>query len=103
MNRYITIFYTLSVLIISGCNTNPPTGASAIQDADEQTVADCELIGPVDGASSPAGIGGALSMNGARHASRQQAASLGATHIVWLRVSGGYVPQATGNAYRCNK
>src|SRR5262249_38161729 len=39
----------------------------------------------------------------ARNQARERAAELGATHIVWRGMAGGYTPNVIARAYRCPK
>lgn len=94
MNRLLAV----SVLALAGCATVPVSG---VADADESRVAACRYLGDVQGASGWGGLGAGTGMENARNAARRQAQALGATHIVWRSIEGGYAPSASGRAYDC--
>jgi hypothetical protein len=48
--------------------------------------------------TSPAGF---VAFQPVYHEAREQAAAMGATHVIWTSVAGGYSPYATGKAYIC--
>jgi hypothetical protein len=66
-------------------------------------VAGCTFLGQVQGSSGWGNLAASQGMENARNEAQEQAAELGATHVVWSNVSGGYSPYATGRAYRCEK
>ena len=47
------------------------------------------------------GLGAATGIQNAKNAARDKAAKLGATHIVWGTVEGGFSPSVAGKAYKC--
>jgi hypothetical protein len=74
-----------------------------VRDASPQMVAGCKFLGMLQGSS---GWGGAAASDvgaqNARNEVRDEAASLGATHVVWRSLSGGLGGgRAEGEAYSC--
>ncbi len=96
---FLTIFFLTSVL--SGCATTPSPRALSIQDADYRKVENCQFIGDVHGSSGWGNLAASTGIQNAKNEAREQAAAMGATHIVWVQVAGGYSPYAVGKAYRC--
>ncbi len=88
-------------LAAAGCSSTPSNRALAVQSADERVVASCRLLGEVFGSSGWGGLAASSGMQNARIEAQEKAAALGATHIVWLSVAGGFSPSAAGRAYRC--
>lgn len=86
------------LLTLAACATTPVLG---VADADDSMVANCRFLGEVHGASGWGGAVAASGMENAKNAARRQAQALGATHVVWASVAGGYGPSASGRAYAC--
>lgn len=87
---------------VAGCATATVQDAQSVVDADAQAVAACRFLGEVAG--TPGWGGGTTAPTAlaqARQAARNQAAKLGATHIVWTGLYNSWVPSARGKAYRC--
>lgn len=83
------------VVLWAACGGKTP-GASRVVDADESNLADCKSVGRVKGTASD---GAADAATSAKNAAREQAASLGATHVRWI------VPCCStveGDAFRCD-
>lgn len=93
-------FLSLSILV--GCATVPSDEALRVRDADETVVAGCRFLGQVQGSSGWGGLAASAGMENSKTEARQRAASLGASHIVWQAVTGGYSPYASGRAYACD-
>lgn len=91
----------VAVMFISGCATTPSSRASAVQDADQESVKNCEFVGSISGTSGWGNLAASTGINNAKNEAREQAGRLNATHIVWLSVAGGYSPNVSGNAYKC--
>jgi hypothetical protein len=91
--------------LIAACGTSLSKGAMRIRDAESADVGGCEFVGRVAGSSgwggtSACGTGQRNAMNEAR----EQAAELGATHVMWKVVTcdmGG--AQADGEAFVCSR
>lgn len=90
-----------AVLVLAGCATTLSSTASRVIQADDQMVASCRFLGQVSGSSGFGNIAASTGMENARNEATEQAARLGATHIVFQRVSGGYSPSADARAYKC--
>jgi hypothetical protein len=91
------------LLLCSGCATTlSPAGSGVIQ-ADEKMIADCRFLGQVEGSSGFGNIAASTGMANARNEATEKAARIGATHILFVDVSGGYSPNAQARAYDCRK
>lgn len=86
--------------MLFGCATNARQGAS-VADADQATIAGCAFAGSVSGTSGVGALAASTGINNAKNQARDQAAQLGASHIVWLSVVGGFTPNVSGSAYKC--
>ncbi|MDD2341570.1 MAG: hypothetical protein PHV54_01600 [Tolumonas sp.] len=86
--------------ILSGCAASPKY---AVLDADENMVKSCVFVESVSGTSGVGGLFASQGVSSAKNEAKSQAASAGATHIVWSSVSGGMTASVSGNAYRCSK
>src|SRR5690606_21608276 len=70
----------LAAVLLTACSTAPSREAATVREADARAVEGCELLGTVE-----------------------QAAEMGATHIVWLSTGAGYAGTvSSGSAYRCD-
>lgn len=88
-------------LITSCTNALTPAGSTVVE-ADEKMVAQCTFVGSVSGISM-IGNTKAQGMERARNSAKNNAAELGATHVVlgdMLPASGSY--NISGKAYRCD-
>lgn len=88
-------------LALSGCATTLSSQAMRIHDADTNMIRNCKHIGDVHGSSGWGNIAASTGIQNAKNEAREQASAMGATHIVWTNISGGYSPFVTGKAYRC--
>ena len=69
---------------LCSCSTAPSERASRIKEADPKMVDACTYVGEVEGTSMWGGPGGhGAAVNNSKNEARDQAAELGATHIVW--------------------
>ncbi len=91
----------LACICLSGCAVAPSAAASRVQEADAQMVASCKYIGEVQGSSGWGNLAASAGMENAKNEARENAAKLGATHILWNNIAGGYSPYVSGKAYRC--
>lgn len=91
----------LCVLLVSSCATTPSPAASRIQAADQATVAGCTFVGDVSGSSGWGNLAASEGMQNAKNEGLERAAEMGATHVMWVNIAGGYSPYATGKAYKC--
>ena len=100
-------FYLLllcsTLALASGCATRPTPMASAVKDAAPETVQNCQYLADVEGTSGWGKLAASTGIANAKNEAHSNAASLGATHIVWKNVSGGYSPFVIGAAYVCDK
>jgi hypothetical protein len=90
------------IALLAGCAATLSARAAKIADADEASVAGCEFVGQVKGSSGWGNLAASAGMENARNESREKAAKLGATDIVWRPVSVGYSRYVSGTAYVCN-
>lgn len=86
----------LLVVSCMGCvacgSKSPSPAASRIVDGDDVNLTDCQIVQRVKGSGG--------NVTEAKNAAREQAASLGATHLRWI------VPcceTVEGDAYRCDR
>jgi hypothetical protein len=90
------------IALLAGCATTLSDRAAKVADADEASVAGCGFVGQVKGYSGRGNLAASIGTENARNEARKQAAKLGATDIVWKRVSVSYSPYVSGVAYDCN-
>ena len=90
-----------AVTSLIGCATAPSAAAARVQEADAQMVAACQYLGDVQGSSGWGNLAASAGMENAKNEARDSAAKLGATHIVWNNITGGYSPYVSAKAYRC--
>lgn len=88
-------------LVLVGCATAPSPQAMAVRDADAKMVEGCQYLGDVTGTSGFGGLVASVGTKNAQNEARDQAAGLGATHVVWNMLAGGMAPSVSGKAYRC--
>jgi len=94
----------LAIVVVasfSGCATSPSTAAARVQEADNQMVAGCKYLGDVQGSSGWGNLAASAGMENAKNEARDSAAKLGATHVVWNNITGGYSPYVSAKAYKC--
>lgn len=88
--------------IASGCvTTSLSPSAAKILSADDKMVVGCTYVGDVDGFSGWGGLATPTGIQNAKNEATEKAAALGATHILWINISGGMGPTAYGRAYIC--
>jgi hypothetical protein len=90
-----------ALLMLSACSTTPTTTAAGVIEADAQMVSGCKYLGEVHARSGWGNLAATTGITRAQNAVREKAAERGATHVVWGDISGGYVPNVSGHAYRC--
>lgn len=100
MNPKLYLIAALVFLLV-GCATTLSPAAQSIMDADQTMIEGCKFIGSVSGTSGWGNLAASTGIKNAKNEARGQAAKLGATHVVWLSVMGGYSPNVSGNAYKC--
>lgn len=92
----------LVMFLLGGCATTSSISAQRVKVADAPEVSGCKFLKDVHGSSGWGNLAASTGMENAKNEALEQAASAGATHIVWTNIVGGYSPFATGKAYRCN-
>lgn len=92
-----------SGFLLCGCATGRSEAAAKVKDADEKAVANCVYLGDVSGSSGATAIGIATdtSVENAQNDAAEQAAAMGATHVVWGSFSSGKTTTISGRAYKC--
>ena len=103
LGNVTTFFLLMLTLIISGCATSRSVGASRIQEADSATVSGCKYLGEVHGSSGWGNLAASVGMDNAKNEAWEKSSELGATHIVWNQIMGGYSPSVSGKAYLCER
>lgn len=86
---------------LSSCATTLGPAARGITAADDKMVAGCKFVGDVQGSSGWGNLAASTGMENSKNEALEKAATVGATHIVWANVQGGFSPFAHGKAYRC--
>ena len=99
--RFEFFFSVVAILILNGCATIPSQSAARVVDADMKITDNCQFIGDVYGTSGWGNLAASVGIENAKNEAREKAASMGATHIVWEGVTGGYSPYVSGKAYLC--
>lgn len=91
----------LSIAFVSGCSSTASLSATKIKSSEQNDVESCQYVGDVHGSSGFGGVAASTGMENAKIEAKESAAKLGATHIVWMNISGGYSPSAFAKAYKC--
>jgi hypothetical protein len=86
-------------VVVCSCGLSP--AAKSILDADDHLVANCKFLGNVHGSSGWGGFAQGAGIENAKNGAREDAAKLGATHVVWVSESGGLIPTGSARAYQC--
>ena len=97
-------FILLAVVLLvttTGCATSLSSRAMKVQDADMTIMERCKFVGDVQGSSGWGNLAASAGMQNAKNEAREQASEMGATHVIWTSVAGGYSPFAMGKAYMC--
>lgn len=93
-------------IALYGCAIEPSQRAQRILPAYPEMVTHCTLVGGVTGTSPTLAL--PIGEQFARYQAMDEAAALGATHIVWTDTTAGIVPldkfapTASGRAYYCD-
>ena len=98
--RLLTIL--MGVCVCASCTTRLTKEASQVLIADDRMVDHCKLLGLVSGSSGWGNLAASAGQINARNEAQERAARMGATHIVWIAVEGGYSPSASARAYDCD-
>jgi len=92
-----------TVLLLSNCTTTLSTKARTVVEADEKAVEGCAYVGIFNGTSGWGGTAATdLGATNAKNAVFERAAKKGATHVVFVSLTGGMFTKAAGKAYRCS-
>jgi TolB-like protein len=97
------LFLLIVAPVICSCATTLSKKASLVREAKEFSVEDCEFLGTVQGWSGWGDRAEGVGIQNARNQALERAASLGATHIVWVDIRGGLAPVARARAYSCEQ
>jgi hypothetical protein len=97
--RAVSISPLLLFVVVCACGVSQ--AAKSILDADDHLVADCKFLGNVHGSSGWGGFAQGAGIENAKNGAREDAAKLGATHVVWVSESGGFMPTGSARAYQC--
>jgi hypothetical protein len=95
------VLLAVALLLMTGCATSLSANAMKVQDADMTMMERCKFVGDVQGSSGWGNLAASAGMQNAKNEAREMAAEMGATHVIWTGVAGGYSPFATGKAYMC--
>lgn len=90
-----------AALAVSGCASSGQTSLPAVQEADDAMVTGCSFLGEVHGTSGWGGLAASVGIENAKKEALRKAAKKGATHVVWMNISGGFSPSVSGKAYKC--
>ncbi len=98
--------FLISIIILGlftfvSCATTLSSTAIKIKEADIKTVENCKYLGEVHGSSGWGNLGASVAMQNAKNEALEKAAKLGATHVIWNNITGGYSPYVSGKAYYC--
>ncbi|MBC8107824.1 MAG: hypothetical protein H7Z14_14645 [Anaerolineae bacterium] len=98
MNRFLLAM--IGAFVFAGCAMPISSSATQVRDADESIGAGWTYLGDVDGTSGWGNLAASTGAENANREAREKVAKLGATHVVWRQVAGGYSPSVSGRAYR---
>jgi hypothetical protein len=99
MQLHLIRLVAIAVFVaLGGCMAS--RAAQTVKDADERMVANGQYLGEVHGTSGWGNIAASQGIENAQNEAREQAAKMGATHIVWTNTVGGYSPFVSGRAYK---
>lgn len=93
--------YFISLLVLSACALEPSYRATRVMPAYPPMVAECTFLGGVVGESSIPFLD--YGEQEARYQALDQAANIGATHVVWTERTKSWKVQIAGRAYRCEE
>lgn len=97
--RSLILIVTIS--FIGGCSSTASLSAMKIKPAEQQSMQTCTYLGDVQGSSGLGGLAASQGMKNSKIEAKESAAKMGATHIVWSNIAGGFTPSAFGKAYKC--
>lgn len=91
----------LAAGLAQACATSRHGAAALVREADAGMVRNCTYVGEVHGTSGWGGLAAGVGIDNAKNGALKRASKLKATHVVWSSIEGGYMPQVSGAAYRC--
>jgi hypothetical protein len=86
---------------VVGCATGLSAAGAKIRDADPETIEGCRYLGEVHGSSGWGNLAASTGIQNAKNEAIESAVAMGATHILWTNIAGGYSPYVSGRAYTC--
>ena len=102
ISRFEFLFFSVvAILMLNGCATTLSQSAARVIDADMKMTDKCQFLGDVHGSSGWGNLAASVGIENAKNEAKEKAASMGATHIVWTGMAGGYSPYVSGKAYVC--
>lgn len=98
------ILVAISCILLPAC-TSISNKAASIKETNLKMVKElnCKFLGKVSVTTSTRGQSFAEGINEAKNLAREEAADLGATHILWTDTERGFVSTVKGDAYYCSK
>ncbi len=90
-----SVIFALSLCVaslVSGCAPSLTLAGAQVHEAPPEAVSQCRFLGTVVGNARYGPMTDAVNRAGEK----------GATHVVWLSVSGGRGARAMGRAYQCS-
>ncbi len=101
-NQLFLIFIIILALsTFVSCATTLSSTAIKIKEADIKIVESYKYLGEVHGSSGWGNVAASVGMQNAKNEALEKAAKLGATHVIWNNITGGYSPYVSGKAYYC--
>jgi len=97
----LLLITAITLTIFVSCATTLSPSAARIREADMKLVQRCKHVGDIHGTSGWGNIAASIGIRNAKNEALEMAATLGATHVVWTNVAGGYSPYVSGRAYVC--
>jgi hypothetical protein len=101
MTMMRAVAWSMVLVTAAGCALPTSQQARSVKSADEAMITTCEYLDEVTGWSGWGNLAQDAGMENARNQARERAAELGATHVVWRGLAGGYAPNVVARAYRC--
>lgn len=93
-----------SCILLSACSSVSDK-AAMVKEADRAMVQalNCRLLGKVNITTDTRGQSFAAGIDYAKNLAREDAADMGASHILWTDTERGFVTTVRGEAYDCSK
>ena len=93
---------TIFLVTLTACGSYPSVKALKVNEADERMIENCQYLGDVYGVDMwEFHLTKEGEIEHCKSKAREQAADLGASHIVWTKLNTGAKVSAIGRAYRC--